>query len=90
MAVYIAWDGMRRRLGDRQFHMMDVDPPAPNPMDVIAPRNPPKPNETKVDHAARLVAERQKKSKALADGLAKLAGTQPVRSVWDDLDDFVS
>lgn len=79
MAVYMAWDGCRRRLGNRM----------PAPLDeaeaeVIAPKG------VRVAPHRAAPAPPKKEKKPIAQALAEAALTQPAMSdPWADLDDFI-
>lgn len=77
MAVYMAWDGCRRRIGNR----------TPQPLDdrehaAIHGPDTPKPRHTPAEPPRR-------KPRTVADALAAAALSQPVDDVWNELDDFL-
>ena len=86
MAVYMAWDGMRRRLGERGFTLLNVSEATPTQSELHGvPKVPPRAAGESADaHAKRIAAERRARLAKLADELQAAQS----RSVWDQLDDF--
>lgn len=78
MAVYMAWDGMRRRIGNRVPVPLDENEQAAiRGHEPVKPRHePPQPPK--------------KRKRSIEEALRAVALTQPDDSIWSDLDDFIS
>lgn len=89
MAVYMAWDGMRRRLGSNRKPFFDdpvLDaPPTPS----LAPLTQADLDEAGV--AEGLKVARKRRVKSIEEKLAERAAVQPLEpgSAWGALDDFL-
>lgn len=86
MAIYMAWDGCRRRLGERQLGFIDTSPPpiilSTAEQIPVTPREKPRPGESELDAAIREGAKKQKRLAQLAADMAAARES----SAWQELD----
>jgi len=82
MATYMAWDGMRRRLGANRVPFFD-DPTLDNPI--------PAGDLTEPGVAEGLILPRTKRKKSIEEKLEDRRNMQPMADAnpWDDLNDFL-